>query len=90
MEFVVPAADTSAFFPIDVKFSASKTYCDIKVPQKLIQVVKYDVPVHLLADQFLRKNFSFFQVVAVQPSNGGGALKYSGKCQLVVDSYQVV
>lgn len=59
MEFVVPAADTSAFFPIDVKFSASKTYCDIKV-------------------------------VAVQPSNGGGALKYTGKCQLVVDSYQVV
>jgi hypothetical protein len=31
MEFVVPAADPNSFFPIDVKFSASKTFCDIKV-----------------------------------------------------------
>lgn len=31
MEFVVPAADPSSFFPIDVNFSASKIFCDIKV-----------------------------------------------------------
>eukprot|EP00249_Psilotum_nudum_P021249 c28034_g2_i1 orf=466-2034(+) len=31
MEFVVPAADPSAFFPIAVTFSASKTFFDIKV-----------------------------------------------------------
>ena len=31
MEFVVPAADPNSFFPIDVKFTANKTFCDIKV-----------------------------------------------------------
>lgn len=59
MEFVVPATDPSSFFPIDVKFSASKIFCDIKI-------------------------------AAVNSSNGGGPVKYSGRTQLVVDSYQVV
>lgn len=31
MEFVVPAADPSAFFPIDVKFTSNKIFCDLKV-----------------------------------------------------------
>ncbi|CAK9204770.1 unnamed protein product [Sphagnum troendelagicum] len=31
MEFVVPAADPSAFFPIDINFSSNKTFCDLKV-----------------------------------------------------------
>eukprot|EP01018_Ginkgo_biloba_P034583 Gb_08194 [translate_table: standard] len=31
MEFVVPKADPSAFFPIDVRFTAARTFCDIKV-----------------------------------------------------------
>ncbi|KAL2635464.1 hypothetical protein R1flu_006943 [Riccia fluitans] len=31
MEFVLPPADPSSFFPIDVKFTASKTFCDIAV-----------------------------------------------------------
>ena len=31
MEFVIPVADTDAFFPIDVNFSSSKTFCDISV-----------------------------------------------------------
>lgn len=31
MEFVVPPADPSSFFPIDVRFSTAKTFCDIKV-----------------------------------------------------------
>ncbi|MCO5549127.1 hypothetical protein L7F22_002593 [Adiantum nelumboides] len=31
MEFVVPTSDPSAFFPIDVKFSASKFFCNVKL-----------------------------------------------------------
>ncbi|BBN04461.1 coatomer subunit delta [Marchantia polymorpha subsp. ruderalis] len=31
MEFVVPPADPSSFFPIDVKFTTPKTFCDVKV-----------------------------------------------------------
>eukprot|EP00246_Nothoceros_aenigmaticus_P014208 TRINITY_DN5285_c0_g1_i2.p1 TRINITY_DN5285_c0_g1~~TRINITY_DN5285_c0_g1_i2.p1 ORF type:complete len:511 (+),score=101.39 TRINITY_DN5285_c0_g1_i2:113-1645(+) len=31
MEFVVPPADPSVFFPIDVKFTAAKTFCEVKV-----------------------------------------------------------
>ena len=31
MEFVVPTANTDAFFPIDVHFSAATTMCDIGV-----------------------------------------------------------
>ncbi|XP_050228390.1 coatomer subunit delta [Mercurialis annua] len=31
MEFSVPPADTSAFFPINVRFSATSTYSDLKV-----------------------------------------------------------
>eukprot|EP00244_Chara_vulgaris_P014127 TRINITY_DN863_c0_g1_i1.p1 TRINITY_DN863_c0_g1~~TRINITY_DN863_c0_g1_i1.p1 ORF type:complete len:315 (+),score=62.07 TRINITY_DN863_c0_g1_i1:40-945(+) len=30
LEFVVPAADTSVFFPMDVKFTATKLFCDLK------------------------------------------------------------
>lgn len=38
MEFVVPAADPNSFFPIDVKFSSNKTFCDLKVTiYKLLQ-----------------------------------------------------
>jgi coatomer subunit delta len=31
MEFVVPPADPSSFFPISVGFSASSTFSDLKV-----------------------------------------------------------
>lgn len=31
MEFVVPAANPDAFFPVDVKFTSQKTLCDVKV-----------------------------------------------------------
>lgn len=31
MEFVVPAADPSSFFPISVRFTATKTFSDLKV-----------------------------------------------------------
>eukprot|EP00271_Cylindrocystis_brebissonii_P010164 TRINITY_DN26268_c0_g1_i1.p1 TRINITY_DN26268_c0_g1~~TRINITY_DN26268_c0_g1_i1.p1 ORF type:complete len:515 (+),score=138.78 TRINITY_DN26268_c0_g1_i1:269-1813(+) len=33
MEFVVPAVNTDVFFPIDVKFTSNKTFCDVKVLQ---------------------------------------------------------
>jgi hypothetical protein len=35
----VPAADPSSFFPIDVKFSSAKTFCDIKVSFSLFQAM---------------------------------------------------
>ncbi|KAH9533560.1 hypothetical protein CY35_18G059000 [Sphagnum magellanicum] len=31
MEFVVPGADPSAFFPININFSSNKIFCDLKV-----------------------------------------------------------
>lgn len=31
MEFVVPQADSSAFFPISVRFIATDTFSDLKV-----------------------------------------------------------
>eukprot|EP00897_Mesotaenium_endlicherianum_P004239 jgi/Mesen1/3843/ME000207S02857 len=31
LEFVVPACDTNVFFPIEVKFAAKTTFCDVKV-----------------------------------------------------------
>ena len=31
MEFVVPAAESDGFFPIEVNFTSNKTYCDVKV-----------------------------------------------------------
>lgn len=31
MEFVVPTSDPTVFFPIDVKFSASKFFCNVKL-----------------------------------------------------------
>ncbi|WRX14162.1 hypothetical protein QQP08_006649 [Theobroma cacao] len=31
LEFVVPPADSSAFFPISVRFSATSIYSDLKV-----------------------------------------------------------
>lgn len=33
MEFVVPAADSSSFFPIDARFSSKKIFADITVDQ---------------------------------------------------------
>lgn len=35
MEFVVPKSDPSTFFPIDVGFTAARTFCDVKVTNVL-------------------------------------------------------
>ncbi|EFJ26392.1 hypothetical protein SELMODRAFT_172790 [Selaginella moellendorffii] len=56
MEFVVPAADASVFFPIDVKFTATKTFCDLKVVS-VLQVdggnsVRFAGSTQLLADSY--------------------------------------
>ncbi|GAQ92052.1 Medium subunit of clathrin adaptor complex [Klebsormidium nitens] len=59
LEFAVPATDPQSFFPIDVKFAADKTFCDVKIKQ----VIK---------------------------ASSGEAVKFGGKTQLVVDSYQVL
>ncbi|MCO5548082.1 hypothetical protein L7F22_001539 [Adiantum nelumboides] len=56
MEFVVPAADSSAFFPIDVKFTASTIYCDIKVlavvPSNGQGTLKYSGSHQLVVDSY--------------------------------------
>lgn len=59
MEFVVPATNPDAFFPIEVKFSSNKTFCDIKVGQ----------------------------VVAAEDE---APIKFAGRTQMYVESYQVV
>lgn len=56
MEFVVPAADPNSFFPIDVKFSSNKTFCDLKVGS-VVQTqngnaVKFGRRTQLLVDSY--------------------------------------
>ena len=31
MEFVTPSADSDSFFPIEISFSTSKTFCEVEV-----------------------------------------------------------
>lgn len=39
MEFVVPAADPSVFFPISVRFTAARTFSDLKVCSSLYMML---------------------------------------------------
>jgi hypothetical protein len=41
MEFVVPQTDSSAFFPISVRFTATDTFSDLKVCLKFFLSVFY-------------------------------------------------
>lgn len=56
MEFVVPPADSSAFFPISIKFAASGTYSDVKVAGinsiKGANVPKFSQRVQLITDSY--------------------------------------
>ncbi|KAI4365000.1 hypothetical protein MLD38_021026 [Melastoma candidum] len=56
MEFVVPPADASAFFPISVQFSATSTFSDVKVvnviPLRGGPVPKFSQRAHLVADNY--------------------------------------
>ncbi|KAM7263559.1 hypothetical protein ACFE04_001242 [Oxalis oulophora] len=56
MEFVLPPADTSAFFPISVAFSATSTYSDLKIanviPLSGGPSPKYSQRVQLVAENY--------------------------------------
>eukprot|EP00850_Spirogloea_muscicola_P015792 SM000124S25924 [mRNA] locus=s124:133110:136711:+ [translate_table: standard] len=56
LEFVVPPADPAAFFPVDVTFTASKTFCDVKVASVVQtgngQPAKYAGRTHLLVESY--------------------------------------
>ncbi|XP_071690650.1 coatomer subunit delta-2-like [Rutidosis leptorrhynchoides] len=56
MEFVVPSADTSAFFPISVRFSATSTFSNMKVvsilPLKDGAAPKFAQRTQLLTDSY--------------------------------------
>jgi hypothetical protein len=45
MEFSIPSADPKAFFPLQVTFSASRTFCDIQVVEVLAEGPGGDSPV---------------------------------------------
>ncbi|CAL4946706.1 unnamed protein product [Urochloa decumbens] len=57
MEFVVPAADPSAFFPISVGFSASSTFSNLKVtsilPLREGSPPKFSQRIQLVTDNYL-------------------------------------
>ncbi|KAG6522766.1 hypothetical protein ZIOFF_019918 [Zingiber officinale] len=56
MEFVVPPADSSVFFPIAVRFTAASTYSDVKVanviPLRDNAPPKYTQRIQLIADTY--------------------------------------
>ncbi|CAA6663368.1 unnamed protein product [Spirodela intermedia] len=56
MEFVVPPADTSAFFPINIRFSAASTFSDVKVtgvfPLRGGSPPKFSQRTQLIADNY--------------------------------------
>lgn len=56
MEFVVPAANPDAFFPVDVKFTSEKTLCDVKVAgvtrTDTGQPVKYTGLTEMIVDSY--------------------------------------
>ncbi|KAJ6853279.1 coatomer subunit delta-2 [Iris pallida] len=56
MEFVVPPADPSAFFPIAIKFTAANTFSDVKVggvlPLRGGTPPKYGQRIQLIADTY--------------------------------------
>eukprot|EP00850_Spirogloea_muscicola_P012305 SM000079S22423 [mRNA] locus=s79:135792:139382:+ [translate_table: standard] len=56
LEFVVPPSDPAAFFPVDVTFTASKTFCDVKVASVVQtgngQPAKYAGRTHLLVESY--------------------------------------
>ncbi|XP_074588303.1 coatomer subunit delta-1-like isoform X2 [Curcuma longa] len=56
MEFVVPPADSSVFFPITVRFTAASTYSDVKVvnviPLRNNAPLKYSQRIQLITDTY--------------------------------------
>ncbi|KAM7257917.1 hypothetical protein ACFE04_013658 [Oxalis oulophora] len=56
MEFVVPPADSSAFFPISVEFSATSTYSDLKV-DNVIPLSGGPAPKFIQRTQLITENY---------------------------------
>ncbi|CAN1225371.1 Coatomer subunit delta-2 [Linum grandiflorum] len=56
MEFVVPGADKSAFFPISVRFSAASTYSELKVGS-IIPLKGGVAPKHSQRTQLITENY---------------------------------
>ncbi|RRT72627.1 hypothetical protein GW17_00003109 [Ensete ventricosum] len=56
MEFVVPPADSSLFFPIAISFTAASTYSDVKVvnvmPLRGNAPPKYSQRIQLISDTY--------------------------------------
>ena len=56
-EFVVPASDASAFFPINVSFAAKKTLCDLNIAQVVGattgDTIKYGVKQDLVTESYV-------------------------------------
>jgi hypothetical protein len=64
MEFVVPGADPSAFFPININFSSNKIFCDLKVCSFLYilllhRVEKASIAKDYLVQCFCHENWGF-------------------------------
>ncbi|RWW56388.1 hypothetical protein BHE74_00036899, partial [Ensete ventricosum] len=56
MEFVVPPADSSVFFPITIRFTATSTYSDVKVvnlmPLRNNAAPRYSQRIQLVTDTY--------------------------------------
>lgn len=83
----MPAADPNSFFPIDVKFTANKTFCDIKV---LNPVVVFNICYVSCLGLVLNGFLVHLQVGSVVQTQNNSAVKFGKRTQLVVESYQVV
>uniref|UniRef100_A0A0E0EKW1 Coatomer subunit delta n=1 Tax=Oryza meridionalis TaxID=40149 RepID=A0A0E0EKW1_9ORYZ len=100
MEFVVPPADPSMFYPISVGFSASNTFSNVKVtgirplkegsnPPKYSQRISCDF-YHVSRDT-REVSCETCQVPGIRPlKEGSNPPKYSQRVRLVADNYQVV
>lgn len=93
MEFVVPAADPSSFFPISVGFSASGTFSDLKVGSVLPHSARMDDPPMFGVSLFILVNCVLsetFQVIGIHPLKDGNPPKFSQRARLLTANYQVV
>ena len=52
MEFVTPSSDSDSFFPIDITFSATKTFCDVEI--QAVEQTQTQVPVKFSSTRLLQ------------------------------------
>ncbi|KAH9612486.1 hypothetical protein KSS87_009935 [Heliosperma pusillum] len=89
LEFVVPASDSSAFFPISVRFTATNTFSDLKI----VLAFAYLAASNYVLLDCLVDNLPFAchpQVVNILPLKGGSPPKFAQRIQLCTENYQVV